>query len=217
MERSPFARLPAELREHIYTLALHQLVTIVFSRRDHWPEPHSPGLVLNAKYHVASPYPLALVETCRALRSECLPLFCHINAFRLQARSYIGPCPPLCRFLDLVGPRHSSALRSVEVTLDDADNVFDEHAIYHCRDEMEEQLTWLRRWCLVRPRVEVRVVIGRPSGRGGGEAVRLDLRRLVFTCRTDPDGGEHGYRVWMLEGWMQRLRTMTGKAGVAGH
>lgn len=73
MERSPFAILPAEIRNYIYHLTLRDTETLILDFEV--PDRHGRYLVFGQRHL------LALTETCRQIRSESLPLFYGINDF----------------------------------------------------------------------------------------------------------------------------------------
>lgn len=76
MDNSPLGRLPAELRNHIWELALYQrdgnfieLTSMKFTR------------LFRSTRH-----PLGLLRACRATYIECRAMFYAINTFHLECR-----------------------------------------------------------------------------------------------------------------------------------
>ncbi|KAK4550180.1 hypothetical protein LTR36_003147 [Oleoguttula mirabilis] len=111
MENSPLARLPPELRNRIYELALKsdRPFTLVFK--------HMLGQEPSAQQR----HPTGLARTCKALRKEATQLFYAINAFEIQtdeSPDYISTtCCYLVRnvraFVDMIGASNACALRSI--------------------------------------------------------------------------------------------------------
>lgn len=74
MDRSPLAKLPAELRNHVYELALRHPVPLKL----YW----DPILDEFHRLEAFRPrLPLALTETCQQVRVECTQIFYAINTF----------------------------------------------------------------------------------------------------------------------------------------
>lgn len=72
MDASPFARLSAELRNHIWTYALQATSPIRFRVKESLIPPHAQIPLKDIS---------ALTETCRAIRSETRLLFFNTNTF----------------------------------------------------------------------------------------------------------------------------------------
>lgn len=84
MEKSPFSRLPAELRNNIFKLALQQRrrVQLVFRPRWRSPGEHPTHYEMLARPSIPGPHPLALTQVCRQIRKETKNFFWHLNTFR---------------------------------------------------------------------------------------------------------------------------------------
>ena len=78
MDKSPFQKLPPELRNRIYGDVLAQPKPIVLTRVwDDWE-----------MFRIKAPAPqqlLALTKTCKAINGESQQLFYTINTFRLKS------------------------------------------------------------------------------------------------------------------------------------
>ncbi|KAK5124134.1 hypothetical protein LTR85_001837 [Meristemomyces frigidus] len=79
MDNSPLSTLPAELRDVMYELALHSEDAVVLQ----W-HPDLGGFRACSSAGLPIPIRLALTETCKQTRSECLQLFYTSNTFELR-------------------------------------------------------------------------------------------------------------------------------------
>ena len=125
MDSSLFATLPAESRNHIYQLALR------------WDKPYvlmpSYSTKETMKAEINGPkHPFGLAMTCKAVSSECFPVFYAENRFTLRGTADHTPLTVLDIFRRKIGERNAQALRSI--TLDFGDTDCDRWAHKH-RDE----------------------------------------------------------------------------------
>lgn len=121
MESSPLNKLPGELRNRIYELALSQagdITVFVSGIRPHLFHPTETKNILS------------LTETCKDIRHEASPVFYRVNKFVLISKylgeRYSGDIQNaqntqwkrgLCDWLDLLKPRNVTALSHVEVDI----------------------------------------------------------------------------------------------------
>ena len=121
MEKSPLNKLPAELRNQIYELALFQstgITVFVSGLRPHLFKPTETKNILS------------LTETCKKLRHESSPIFYQINKFILISKylgeRYSGDINTarntqwergLCEWLRQLGDRNVNALSHVEIDI----------------------------------------------------------------------------------------------------
>ncbi|KAK5115831.1 hypothetical protein LTR85_009425 [Meristemomyces frigidus] len=120
MDHSPLSRLPAELRNRIYELALHQDTPVRARFANQRPR-------LQFKY---TDNALALVRSCKQIRAESAGLFCSANSFRIElneaslyevltdasTRMSIT-LDPFTVFLAQLGPEKASLLNVVSLQL----------------------------------------------------------------------------------------------------
>lgn len=213
MDSSPFSGLPAELREQIFSLALHQPDGITFRKGDYWPAPCFSEETLDMRPHFPTPYPLALAQTCRTIRNESAHFFYTLNIFRIECETEVGPWPAFQRFLDLMGHEHIAELSRVVLLLEDSHDALREHLLHHCRDATLEELVWLRQWCLQRPHIRLDLELGWPWCQFEGAVAVVRLQALDFISETDQDLSSGEFRRRMLEDWMVKLRAVTLETG----
>lgn len=93
MDHSPFARLPAELRNHIYDLALVDAGRIEVNRNlsTHWNPP-------------------PLLQACRQLRNEASPVYYGNNTFTIE---HWNALKALETWLRAIGPDARGFLRKI--------------------------------------------------------------------------------------------------------
>lgn len=121
MEHSPFASLPAELRNHIYGLALVSLEKVILDFE---------FLEKQNRLRIGRPrHLLALTETCRQIRRESLPLFYSNSEFvvlignlkwtaesnNVKSAHSKEPIRLFRDWLRTIGFESARAIRSVEV------------------------------------------------------------------------------------------------------
>lgn len=114
MENSPLAKLPAELRNNIWELALRADKPVEVTG-DYYIEapPVDFKLAPNQVQEMAKA--LALTQTCRQIHSECILLFFHVNTFEFDSTMF-----PSSIFPDLrrkIGNASLSAISSVIITI----------------------------------------------------------------------------------------------------
>ena len=106
MDRSPFGRLPAELRNRIYEYLLEDgnqyCITTHFNERG----------VAKLKASLAD-QPLALARTCRTAHEEFTPLFYSSNAFMIRGRVGVAVLKSFDAFTSMIGDEKAKSLRSV--------------------------------------------------------------------------------------------------------
>lgn len=142
MDHSPLSGLPAELRNYIYEMALHQdtivdvhLPDLVDYSPDSWDDrPDSLSVKLEQQRALkfkCSRNPLALTWTCKELQAEAADLFYAVNSFRINLHNTYVHSPyissvsrrmsralcPFTTFLDKLGPENVSRLTSITVQL----------------------------------------------------------------------------------------------------
>ncbi|KAK4952368.1 hypothetical protein LTR10_009174 [Elasticomyces elasticus] len=118
---SPFLRLPPELRNSIYELALQQPEPVVIRRLGKvWPECRQPSSQL--PHHAT-----ALTRTCKLIRGEDTQLFYAINTFIILCEhvNHRYKLLPLCDFLDQIGQQNKSALRFINVDIGSFTDLYD--------------------------------------------------------------------------------------------
>ena len=116
MNRSPIAKLPAELRNRIYEYTVHYATPIVIE----WFESTKTFRFTANDWNV---FPLALAGTCKRIRAECIQLFYTGNSFELIFRRHPRRChgerkDQLNRLLNLIGPANEAVLSSLAVRLE---------------------------------------------------------------------------------------------------
>lgn len=127
MDPSPLRKLPAELREYIYELALHVSFPIVLSP-EHLSEPEISLLRCNDQRIILDR--LTVTQTCRDIRSEALPLFYSTNNFVFYTKEVSGEDPTQeartarenemkqCRrWLESIGPHSARAIRRFTISV----------------------------------------------------------------------------------------------------
>ncbi|KAK4629599.1 hypothetical protein CLAFUW4_07772 [Fulvia fulva] len=115
MDTSPCAKLPAELRNQVFSLALScGRITLAPtpSDRDITSSPLPRRLHLFREAGRGHEHPTALTQTCRQLRAETTGLFYSANTF--VVKTYCHDYPGLISiFRHNIGPSNSSALQSM--------------------------------------------------------------------------------------------------------
>ncbi|KAK4952410.1 hypothetical protein LTR10_009216 [Elasticomyces elasticus] len=114
MDESPFSRIPAELRNRCFELALCQPGPIQI---------HRPGDRFTAT--CITPFPTALLATCRVMRKDCTEMFYAVNSFSIP----FGGLAPITnmpsQFLSQIGRKNTQAIRSMHVDLGEFNYVTD--------------------------------------------------------------------------------------------
>ncbi|KAK5713593.1 hypothetical protein LTR15_011293 [Elasticomyces elasticus] len=119
LTESPFLRLPPELRNSIYKLALQQPEPASI-RRLGKTESRQPSSQL--PYHAT-----ALTRTCKLIRGEATQLFYAINTFIILCEhvNHRYKLLLLCDFLDQIGQQNKSALRSINIDIGSFTDFYD--------------------------------------------------------------------------------------------
>ena len=129
MDQSPFGRLPPELRNEIYRLVLQQPHTIVlcpnYRITQEWTT-RDPISKKRTKFigffrdrtgdrsdPIAASHPLAIAQTCKAIRSEARALFFASKTFKIYPPDYCGLFKILTAFARLIGPTKVPAAYSI--------------------------------------------------------------------------------------------------------
>jgi hypothetical protein len=118
MDASPLSRLPAEIRNIIYKLALQSSSTLKLAYsciRDSAFRAELPLLDFDNRRNIT-----ALTRTCRAIRAESTQLFYSINTFQISIPVFASPTNlrrALKGFFAGIAPHHISAMRSIVVDL----------------------------------------------------------------------------------------------------
>lgn len=110
MDNSPFAKLPAELRNLVYSHALKKDKPYVFGPiRLQGPTPaeHERGAAEN---------PLSLAQTCKAINTECAPLFYSENEFAFSGFDR-DSLVAFRKFKASIGDRNAAALQSIGIDM----------------------------------------------------------------------------------------------------
>ncbi|KAK5132401.1 hypothetical protein LTR08_009084 [Meristemomyces frigidus] len=130
MDNSPLARLPAELRNDIYTLALTQ------PGRIHFPDDlpttcrclTTPYIATDEGWEIAplSPNATALARTCRQIREESTELFYAENVFEFElpwakesVKGKILVLQNMRKFIVAIGAKNARAVSSITVRFED--------------------------------------------------------------------------------------------------
>lgn len=112
METSPFHKLPGELRDQIYVLALQQTQKIDLFR-------DQSQIIIDPVLRTERV--LALTATCKQIRSECLAIFYSVNHFRVCGgvlRSLYQDCTGVFQqWVDRVGTKQRQALCRLDFEL----------------------------------------------------------------------------------------------------
>ncbi|KAK5116336.1 hypothetical protein LTR85_009308 [Meristemomyces frigidus] len=117
MDESPLARLPPELRNRIYELALTRELPIDVSVNNNYKLPSGPYQAsarsgpptLWVKEAVMDGY-LGLTKTCRSIRAETLKLFYAMNSFVFEASADHHTLSALDYFRRAIGEQSAAAL-----------------------------------------------------------------------------------------------------------
>lgn len=106
MDNSPLAKLPPELRNNIYELALHSLEPIVT-----YYDKHSTGF---CNPYINRVHVLALPATCKQLRAETLNLLYSLLSVEVNYCPYLLRLPDVVRrFLQAVPLAYASQLKAL--------------------------------------------------------------------------------------------------------
>lgn len=125
MDQSPFGRLPAELRNHIYEYIIEDgtqyCITTHFNERG----------VEKLKASLAD-QPLALARTCRATHEEFTPLFYSTNTFMIRGRVGASVLKSFDAFISMIGEKYAAMLkhavfRILEQRMDSFESVCSTH------------------------------------------------------------------------------------------
>ncbi|KAK4550182.1 hypothetical protein LTR36_003149 [Oleoguttula mirabilis] len=108
MDNSPFARLPAEIRNHVYALVLKRDTPYVLTSAR-----NLRNLVLEGNSE--QKHPLGLSATCKALNAEFTPFFYAENRFIIKCPVRQELLTLFRKFKDVIGARNATALRSFTV------------------------------------------------------------------------------------------------------
>ena len=106
MDRSPLSKLPAEIRIRIYEYALYQSPFNIGPYQS-LKGPSRPGYT--EKHH----HSLALARTCKAVNSECIPVFYSVNTFHILGRHAKYILRRLEAFREVIGAKNTAALKSI--------------------------------------------------------------------------------------------------------
>ena len=177
MDSSPFSRLPAELRNNIYELALHQDAELLVSKN----KIRYPHLKLRS----SKPYrALAFTQTCRDIRLESSALFYKVNTFKFMelANEFEHK---LKEFYTTIGHTNTSALSSLVLRTETV-QVTDGFIINIGLDKLSPIFESLAKACFtapthcgVRARIELFVSKLPPYGTGTLQFfIDLDFRKL---------------------------------------
>ncbi|EME38397.1 hypothetical protein DOTSEDRAFT_39411 [Dothistroma septosporum NZE10] len=115
MDRSPISKLPAELRNRIFELALHQDRIVL---RPYPPDPEvtsSPTrrrLYLSKETNRQHFHPTALAQTCRQLHNETTAVFYSTNIFVVNTWRHDYPAL-ITQLRHAISPANSAALRKL--------------------------------------------------------------------------------------------------------
>ena len=108
MDQSPLARLPPEIRNQIYELALHQPKGCMIEARR---STSKPGLQFKLAYWSTISDPTALTRTCKHIRRECVQMFYVINTFHVFIKDGCLTSDIGSQFFEGMGEANSAALR----------------------------------------------------------------------------------------------------------
>lgn len=109
MNTSPFSKLPPELRNRIYELALRHPQPFVIFRR----QADSIRGAVGSEDGQGEGKSLSLLSTCKAVNMECAQLFYAVNDFTFMDRGAFGARDVRRRFRRTIGDDNAAALRSV--------------------------------------------------------------------------------------------------------
>lgn len=92
MDNSPLAKLPGELRNRIYELALYHPngVRLREDSTDRYTRHHELA-IFGILHKLGHRHVLALAQTCRVVRMECQLLFFQLNDFHVSSSLWDGP------------------------------------------------------------------------------------------------------------------------------
>lgn len=110
MDDSPLGRLPAELRNHIYELAvLHDKPIVLDPNRNAAYKPRPRGSI--------SGLLTALLYTCKTIHTEALPIFYGVNTFEIRVSA--GDAQGMLKYLTptTTEPRNVTLLRRLRVDI----------------------------------------------------------------------------------------------------
>ncbi|KAK3636411.1 hypothetical protein LTR56_014198 [Elasticomyces elasticus] len=203
LAESPFLRLPPELRNLFYELALQQPEPVVIRRLGKvWPESRQPSSQL--PHHA-----MALTATCRLIRQECGQLFYTLNSFVMLSRKDVPwddklQLPEL--FLEQIGLSNRLALRSLTVDLggyrEDWSDLQTVASRFRTIGNQQPQIQVLVcKLCFKPIWGNVRFELDLPA-KGMKQAIRDQLEkewtRLTAVCEKDMDGcWMEAYCLWL--------------------
>lgn len=209
MERSPFGRLPSELRLAIYEL------TLTVSNEDN-PATFKPSYshysrkVLNIlSINDTNTHPLALTQTCRAIRQEAVGLFFKHKIFRIVDDYASFPTETFFDFLDFIGDDAISALRVLEVQFRSGNCICMNHP--SCLDVVNSMVD-LRKWSVKHPHV---ALWARLHWFGQEAFAMIDVQDLGEPLIKDAEGyfehtfGDVAELRFRLTSWTEALRSLT--------
>jgi len=155
MDNSPLSKLPPELRNFIYELALHQDKPFNL----HWSPTQS---VREAAWSHSPKQALALTATCHRIRSECSKLFYATNTFVLDCPDVGLEFDParyervLVDFIELIGMQNAATTRSVVFNIR-KHFIYDEKLYRDIPEAVDVLKSWMKK--VVRLRLTVRNTI----------------------------------------------------------
>ena len=108
MDNSPFARLPPELRDHIYDAALQFPENVVLSKE------RDRGVAPDGK---TSRIALNLLLTCRQIQEESVQRLYAVNTFSIVHNQGDASCEDILKqFVNGIGRTNAKALQSIRVS-----------------------------------------------------------------------------------------------------
>lgn len=115
MENSPFAKLPAELRNNVWELALRADKPVQITGDFHIVLPPVDCKLAPSQVQEMAKI-LALTQTCRQIHSECALLFFHFNTFEFDSTCTTFPGSSFPDFRRKIGKASFSAISSANIT-----------------------------------------------------------------------------------------------------
>ena len=136
MDRSPYSRLPQELRDHIYQYVLVipegvqvDLAPLSWTKQPWRSRSHGSNVPYLVKGEAAKhKHLLALTRTCKEIHSQIGGMFYKKNRFILSRHArrdedyWKAFCRAICAWTDLLAPDNHTSLKQVAVDLGDWDN-----------------------------------------------------------------------------------------------
>lgn len=204
MDRSPLGRLPAELREYIYKLALTSSKPTLLIQ----PCLHDPLGDASIRYWLINldnnMHSLALTRTCRQVHNESSDLFFKLKTdIHIMNNPLFGPTKSLRDFLGFIGPEASSRIRSVKIDMSGPRRVCS-HRKCNCTEI--RQLVELRRWSLQNSQVALSVEFR--FHRRWARAI-IDVRDLAGMHVSDVRAQDRDFMTSFKrkgEEWIEKLR-----------